>query len=66
MLLVVILVGWIWSIAQGACIYKKSKQFADAQAAPKVPEVTPVAEDTAAPAEAPADTPADAPVEASE
>lgn len=31
MLTTVILVGWIWSIAQGACIYKKSKQYAQSQ-----------------------------------
>ena len=30
MLTVVILVGWIWSIWQGAAIYKKSKQYAEA------------------------------------
>ena len=28
MILTPILVGWIWSIIQGACIYKKSKEFA--------------------------------------
>lgn len=31
MLTVVVLVGWIWSIWQGAAIYKKSKEYAASQ-----------------------------------
>ena len=30
MMTVVIMIGWIWSIWQGAAIYKKSKQYAEA------------------------------------
>ena len=33
MLLTIVLVGWIWSICQGAAIYKKSIAYANTQTA---------------------------------